>query len=381
MSTTGTRMRIPFLDLRRQFDEVGAETQAAAARVLSGGPYILGREVEAFEGEWARFCGASACAGVGNGTDALALALVASGAVREGRGDEVITTPLTAGYTALAILNAGGVPVFADIDPQTYTLDPGALARSLTPRTRAVVPVHLYGRMADMEGVCAFAARRGLVVVEDAAQAHGARLGGRPAGSFAQAAAFSFYPTKNLGAHGDGGAVVSTDAALVERVKILREGGHAAAMGGTVVGRNSRLDEVQAAILRVKLAHLAAWNERRARLARIYDEALGGDARVGLPAPHPPGAHAHHLYVVRHEGRDRLRTHLAERGVETLIHYPFLLHQQPLFRRPGQSALPHAERAAPRIVSLPLYPQLRDEEARAVADAILSFAGDEVRAG
>ena len=379
MSTTGTRMRIPFLDLRRQFDEVGAEAQAAAARVMAAGSYILGREVEAFETEWARFCGASGCAGVGNGTDALALALVASGAVREGRGDEVITTPLTAGYTALAILNAGGVPVFADIDPQTYTLDPDALARALTPRTRAIVPVHLYGRMADMEAIGDFAVRHGLIVVEDAAQAHGARLDGRPAGSFGQAAAFSFYPTKNLGAYGDGGAVVSTDAALVERVKSLREGGHAAALQGATAGRNSRLDEVQAAILRVKLARLEAWNERRTQLARIYDDALGRDARFQLPAPHPPGSHAQHLYVIRHDERDRLRAHLAERGVETLIHYPFLLHQQLLFRRSGQPALPHAEHAAPRIVSLPLYPQLRVEEAREVAESILSYKGDEVR--
>src|SRR5215218_6061458 len=240
-------MPVSFLDLRREHEEVGDEVRAAVERVLDGGVYILGREVEAFEREWARFCGAAASAGVANGTDALALALVASGAVRPGRRDEVITAPLTAGYTALAIQNAGGVPTFADVDP-----------------------VHLYGRLAEMEAVCDFAERRGLVVVEDAAQAHGARLGRRRAGAWGQAAAFSFYPTKNLGAYGDGGAVTSDDAGVIERVRELRQGGHPSAMLGRVAGRNSRLDELQAATLRVKLRRLDAWNRRRRRLAATY---------------------------------------------------------------------------------------------------------------
>src|ERR687890_716189 len=251
-------MPVSFLDLRRGHEEVAAGVGAAFERVLDGGAYILGREVEAFEREWARFCGAAACAGVGNGTDALALALRASGAVRPGGRDEVITAPLTAGYTALAVADAGGVPVFADINPDTYTLDPRGLERALTPRTRAIVPVHLYGRMSDIEAVCEFAARRGLVVVEDAAQAHGARRGGRAAGAWGHAAAFSFYPTKNLGAYGDGGAVTSNDARLVERVKELRQGGHDAATAGSVAGRNSRLDELQAAAPRVKIKKLNA---------------------------------------------------------------------------------------------------------------------------
>ncbi len=198
-------MRVPFLDLGRQLEEVGAETREALAGVLSSGTYILGREVEAFEREWADFCGARGTAGVGSGTDALTLALVATGAVRPGRGDEVITTPLTAGYTALAVLNAGAVPVFADINPRTLTLDPEALTKAVTPRTRAVVPVHLYGRMADIEAVCDVASRHGLVVIEDAAQAHGASAGRARAGTHGQAAAFSFYPTKNLGASATAG--------------------------------------------------------------------------------------------------------------------------------------------------------------------------------
>ncbi|MDT5270430.1 MAG: hypothetical protein QOH49_2616 [Acidobacteriota bacterium] len=368
-------MPVSFLDLRRQHEEVGAGVRACIERVLDGGAYILGREVEAFEREWARFCGTEASVGVANGTDALALALVASGAVRPGRRDEVITAPLTAGYTALAIQNAGGVPTFADVDPETFTLDPRGLERALTSRTRAVVPVHLYGRLADMEAVCEFAKRRGLVVVEDAAQAHGARLGRRRAGAWGQAAAFSFYPTKNLGAYGDGGAVTSDDAGLIERVKELRQGGHPSALAGRIAGRNSRLDELQAAALRVKLKRLDAWNRRRRQLAGMYHKLLSsGVRRLVLPsAGAEAGSHVFHLYVVRHPERERLRAHLAARGVETLIHYPAPLHLQPLFKRRTQPALPAAERLTHEILSLPLYPQLRDEELRAVADAILEF--------
>jgi dTDP-3-amino-3,4,6-trideoxy-alpha-D-glucose transaminase len=368
-------MPVSFLDLKREHEEVADEVRAAVERVLAGGAYILGREVEAFEREWARFCGAPACAGVANGTDALALALVASGAVRPGRRDEVITAPLTAGYTALAIQNAGGIPVFSDIDPETYTLDPRGLERALTPRTRAVVPVHLYGQMADIEGVCDFAERRGLVVAEDAAQAHGARLAGRRAGTWGHAAAFSFYPTKNLGAYGDGGAVTSNDAGLVERVKELRQGGHPSALRGRVAGRNSRLDELQAAALRVKLRRLDAWNRRRRQLATMYRRLLArGVRRLVLPPTRADAAsHVFHLYVVRHPERERLRAHLAARGVETLIHYPAPLHLQPLFRRRSQPALPAAERLTNEILSLALYPHLRDEELRAVADAVLEF--------
>ena len=365
-------MSIPFLDLGRQALEVEAEAAAAFARVLRRGVYVLGEEVAGFEEEWAAYCGARACAGVGNGTDALSLALVASGAVRPGQGDEVVTAPLTAAYTALAILNAGGVPAFADIDPETYTLDPRALEAAITPRTRAVVPVHLYGRPADMEAITEVARRHGLLVIEDAAQAHGARLGGRRAGTLAAAAAFSFYPTKNLGALGDGGAVVSDDEALIERVKLLRQGGHAAALRGTAVGRNSRLDELQAALLRVKLRRLDRWHEERQALSALYRGALAG-TRLQLPAP--GGGQVHHLFVVGHPERDRLRDHLAARGVETAVHYPYLLHEQPLFRRPGQRALPAAERAAPHLLSLPLHPHLSPAEARLVIEAILEFEG------
>ena len=361
---------IPFLELARQYREVEAETVAALGDALGRGTYILGREVEAFEEEWAHFCGVRSAAAVACGTDALALALIASDAVRKGRMDEVITSPLTAAYTALAIMNAGGVPVFADIDPHTYLLDPQALERAITPRTRAIVPVHLYGQMADMAGICDIAARHGLLVIEDAAQAHGARTSGKRAGAHGQAGAFSYYPTKNLGAYGDGGAVTSNDTALIARVKMLRQGGHAAALQGRVEGRNSRLDEIQAAVLRVKLPYLDTWNRQRQALAAMYHERLH-DTRLRVPWAREPDAHVYHLYVVQHPERDRLRSALAARGVETMIHYPYLLHQQPLFRRDEQPTLPRAERVATRILSLPLYPQFTEEELQAVTDAIL----------
>lgn len=366
-------MRIPFLNLTRQHREIEADIAAALARVTQSGVFILGHEVEAFEKEWANYCGSgAAAAGVNSGTDALTLALIASGAVRKGFQDEVITSPLTAAYTALAILDAGGVPVFADIDPHTCTLDPSAFERAITRRTRAVVPVHLYGRMADLPGICEVAARHGLMVIEDAAQAHGARPETIDAGARTQASAFSFYPTKNLGAYGDAGAVVSDDAELVARVKILRQGGSVAALEACVEGRNSRLDEIQAAILRVKLPLLEKWNAQRRRLAGVYDAALR-DAGLQLPPPGMAGTHVYHLYVVQHAERDNLRSHLAARGIETLIHYPFLLHRQPLFRRNGQSDLPFAEEVSGRILSLPLHPHLEEAEVREVANAVLDF--------
>jgi dTDP-4-amino-4,6-dideoxygalactose transaminase len=366
-------MSIPFLDLLREHREVEAETNAALARVLAGGIYILGPEVEAFENQWAEFCGVTAAAGVGNGTDALSLALMASGAISPNQQDEVITSPLTAGYTSLAILRAGAVPVFADIDPHTLALDPQAIEQSITDRTRAIVPVHLYGQMADMPAICEIARRRNLLVIEDAAQAHGASLNGKRAGGHGHAAAFSFYPTKNLGAYGDGGAVVSNDAGLIDRVKRLREGGHQAALGGAIAGMNSRLDEVQAAMLRVKLKYLDGWNERRRGLAGRYREALAG---TSLENPHPVDelAHVFHRYVVQSARRGELRAFLSSREIMTMIDYPFLNHQQPLLSgaRP-QRPLAIAESSADRILTLPLYPQLRDDEQLAVIEAVKAW--------
>lgn len=363
-------MSIPFLDLLREHKEVEVETNAALARVLASGIYILGPEVKAFENEWAEFCGVGSAAGVGNGTDALSLALLASGAIRPNQQDEVITSSLTAGYTSLAIVRAGAIPVFSDIEPQTLTLDPQGIENSITERTRAIVPVHLYGQMADMPAICEIAARHNLVVIEDAAQAHGASLNGRRAGAHGQAAAFSFYPTKNLGGYGDGGAVVSNDRALIERVKLLREGGHQAALGDSIAGFNSRLDEVQAAILRVKLGHLEVWNERRRELAHTYSSAFAETCLDTPPAP-DGDAHVYHRYVVQCSARDDLRAFLDSRGIATMIDYPFLNHQQPLLTHTRrQRQLAAAEKAAGRILTLPLYPQLGEDEQQLVINAV-----------
>lgn len=367
-------MPVPFLDLSRQYNELETEIAPALSRVISSGNYILGCEVDAFEKEWARFCRARGAAAVGNGTDALTLTLIASGAVRRGQRDEVITSTLTAAYTALAILNAGGVPVFADIDPETYTLDPHSVEQAITPRTRAIVPVHLYGQLANIRAICEIAGRFDLAVIEDAAQSHGARLDTGVEGICSVAAAYSFYPTKNLGAFGDGGAVVSNDLTLIEKVKILRQGGHAPALKERLEGRNSRLDEMQAALLRVKLRHLDKWNRRRRECAAIYNAGLEGrNARIKVPTLVAPEMHAFHLYVIQHPSRDALRSHLSQQGVETMIHYPYPLHLQPLFRREEQGRLPIAEQVVGRILSLPLYPQLESEEARTVVDALLDF--------
>ena len=368
-------MRIPFLDLKRQQLEIEAEITEALARVLRNGVFILGPEVEAFESEWARFCDAKAAAAVGSGTSALTLSLLASGCVRKGHADEVITSPLTAGYTALAIMNAGGVPAFADITPHTYTLDPASVEALITKQTRAIMPVHAYGHLADMAGLHDVATRHGLTIIEDAAQAHGARADNDPMGSFSRAAAFSFYPTKNLGACGDGGAVVSNDEALIERIKVLRAGGHETALRGNIEGMNSRLDELQAALLRVKLRRLAEWNARRQQLAGIYSKQLESTANLQLPTALTPKAHVYHLFVVQHPQRDSLRAHLAAQGIETMIHYPVLLHEQPLFRSHRQTNLPVAEEVVKRILSLPLYPQMTTDEVSAVAQAVLEFDG------
>jgi dTDP-4-amino-4,6-dideoxygalactose transaminase len=366
-------MRIPFLELKQHDSEIAADTNAALERVTRRGTFILGPEVNAFEEEWAHYCCCAATAAVGNGTDALTLALLASGAVQSGRRDEVITSPLTAGYTALGILGAGGVPVFTDIDSRTYTIDPAGLEQRITNRTCAIVPVHLYGQMADMPAIYDVAKRHGLIVIEDAAQAHGARLMGKGPGAYADAAIFSFYPTKNLGALGDAGAVVSNNQDLIQRVKTLRQGAHPAAMAGEVGGRNSRMDELQAAVLRARLKHLDRLNSWRRTLAQAYDELLRDVPRIRRPHVVDADAHMHHLYVVQHPDRDRLRDYLTAGGIETMIHYPFLLHQQPLFREPRQTTYPRAERAAGEIVSLPLHPQLGRAEVREVSHRIKVF--------
>lgn len=342
------------------------EIRAAIDRVLDGGRYILGPEVEAFESEFAAYCQSGYAIGVGSGTDALHLALAALGV---GAGDEVITTAHSAVATAVGIRLCGAMPVFADIDPDTYTLDPADVERVVTSRTKAIVPVHLYGQTADLDALGAIAGKHGIPVVEDCAQAHGATIRGRRVGSFGAIAAFSFYPTKNLGAIGDGGAVVTADAQLAGRVRLLREYGWAERYVSHIEGANSRLDELQAAILRVKLGHLDAGNERRRFLARQYDEGLR-DSGLRLPVSRDRAGHVFHLYVVSSERRDALQSHLRARGIGALVHYPVPIHLQPAYRSMAPRPLPHTERAAARVLSLPMYPELTDEDQRTVIDAV-----------
>jgi len=361
-------VRVPFLDLRARARSLRAEIDAAFGRVLDSGWFILGPEVEAFERELADACEAREAVGVANGTEAIQLALEALGV---GTGDEVITSPLTAAFTALAVLRAGARPIFADLDPLTLNVSPEAVARALTPRTRAILPVHLYGHPADLDPLRSLARAHDLRLVEDACQAHLAGYKGRTVGALGDAGTLSFYPTKNLGALGDGGAVLTNDADLAMRLRRLRNGGQSDRYRHEVAGINSRLDEVQAAVLRVGLRHLSAWTERRRTLAALYGRELEG-AGVELPREQPYARAVYHLFVVRHPRRDALADALQEQGVGTLVHYPLPLHLQPVFSSLGGKVgdFPVAEKAAGQILSLPLYPEMSDEQARAVATAV-----------
>lgn len=362
---------IPLVDLKSAYARLRAEIDAATARVLASGWYILGPEVRAFEDEFAAYLGAGHAVGVASGTDAVLLALRALGV---GAGDEVITVAHTAVATITAITLSGATPRFVDIDPATYTLDPARLEAAITPRTRAVVPVHLYGAPADMQPILAIARAHGLLVVEDCAQAHGATIGGRRVGTFGDAAAFSFYPTKNLGALGDGGAVVTNRPDVAERLRLLRQYGWRERYISDVVGYNSRLDELQAAILRVRLRHLDAENASRRRLAAGYDAALAA-LPVALPAGWPDASAVYHLYVIAADERDALAAHLAAQGISSGVHYPVPAHRQPAYAHLGYgpSSLPATEAAAARVLSLPMYPDLPEAAVNTVAAAVRSY--------
>jgi dTDP-3-amino-3,4,6-trideoxy-alpha-D-glucose transaminase len=360
---------IPFLRLALADDE--AVVQAALARVVERGRFILGPELDGFEREFAFACGASHAVGVGTGTDALAIGLRALGV---GPGDEVITSPLSAAYSALAIMMAGARPVFADIDAERLTLDPRAAAASVTPRTAAIMPVHLYGQPADMPAIAAVAERHGLAIVEDCCQAHLATCGGRPVGSFGATAAYSFYPTKNLGALGDGGALTTNDGALAARARRIRNGGQTDRYHHTEFGVNSRLDELQAAVLRVKLEQLDAWNERRRSVAARYIAGLA-ETELVLPGVPADAEHIWHLFVVRTPRRDELRRALSDAGVETGIHYPLAPHRQPVFADLAidPRSLPVSERLQHEVLSLPIGPHLTDDQVDHVVDRIRAF--------
>jgi len=365
--------RIPFLKLPVSDATVRRRYERRLAQVLSRGQFILGEELARFEEEFAAFCGARFSVGVGNGTEALAIALRLSG-IRPGQGQEVITTPLTASFTAHAIVAAGARPVFADVDSGTLLLDPQAVRRCITPRTAALLPVHLYGQCCDLEAFRSLAKEAGCALVQDAAQAHGARFNGRPLACFSGFVAFSFYPTKNLGALGDAGALVTNRPDPAARARSFRDGGRRQGHVAQEEGINSRLDEVQAAVLRIHLKRLKHWNRRRERFAKLYDQALGESA---LARVRPVGRDArsesvHHLYVIRTPSRRGLREFLAKAGIETAVHYETPLHLHPAFRALGyrQGDFPHAERAAREVCSLPLHPWLSERDAHAVVRAI-----------
>jgi dTDP-4-amino-4,6-dideoxygalactose transaminase len=363
-----TAARVPFADLRARVAALRAELDLALARVLDSGVFILGPEVEAFERELAAALGARQAVAVASGTEALQLALVARGV---GPGDEVVTSALSAAFTALAIVATGARPVFADLDPRTLNVSPRAVESALSPRTKAIVPVHLYGHPAEMDALLALARPRGIAVIEDACQAIGARYRDRPVGTLDGLGALSFYPTKNLGALGDGGAILVADDSLAARLRRLRNGGQSDRYRHESVGINSRLDELQAAVLRVGLRHLEAWTQRRRALAALYRRELDGSG-VTLPQERDEVTGVSHLFVVRHPRRDALRNALEARGIGTLIHYPIPLHLQPAFAAPGGRAgdCPVAEQAAREVLSLPLYPEMGDDQAQAVAQAV-----------
>jgi dTDP-4-amino-4,6-dideoxygalactose transaminase len=348
------------------------EIDEAIHRVLNSGSYILGREVSAFEEEFATFIGVPHAIGVGNGTDALELALRACNI---GPGDEVITVSHTAVATVAAVELVGATPVFVDIETGSYLMDPRQIEAAMSPRTKAILPVHLYGRPANLPAIVKIARKHGLRLIEDCAQSHGASLNGVKTGAWGDMAAFSFYPTKNLGALGDGGLVVARDSHLSEQVRQLREYGWKQRYVSDQPGMNSRLDEMQAAILRVKLRHLNHDNERREQLAQVYLDALNGSC-LRLPAGAPEGVHAWHLFVVAHQHRDELLAFLRERGIGTGIHYPVPVHLQPAYRHRLSLRLPvpNTEKAAVQVLSLPLYPELPVESAERVAHAVLEWA-------
>lgn len=363
---------IPFLDLKAPHVELREEITTAIARVVDSGWYILGPEVDAFESEYAAYCEASHCIGLANGLDALHLALRA---MDVGPGDEVIVPSNTYIATWLAVSQCGATPVPVEPDERTYNIDPSLIEAAITPRTKVILPVHLYGQPADMDPILAIARKHGLRVLEDGAQAHGARYKGQRIGAHGHAVAWSFYPGKNLGALGDGGAITTNDPELADRIRVLRNYGSRVKYVNEVQGYNSRLDPLQAAVLRVKLARLDQWNARRAAIARHYLDGLA-DTDMVLPEVPAWAEPVWHLFVVRHPQRDALQAKLAEAGVGSLIHYPIPPHRQTAYADAGfaQSAFPLASRMAEDVLSLPMGPQQNAAQTQAVIDAVRACA-------
>ncbi len=363
-------------DLTTALAALRGEIDVALSRIFATGQFIGGPEVEGLEREFAALCRTGDAVAVGSGTDAIRFALMAAGVGGPSDPDEVITSPLSFIASTEAISQAGGRPVFADIDPATCTLDPRLVERAITPRTRAILPVHLYGQTADMDPLLDLAKPHGIAVVEDACQAHGATDRGRVAGAIGDAGCFSFYPTKNLGGCGEGGMVTTSRPDIAARVRRLRDHGQVEKYRHSEEGYNGRLDAIQAAILRIKLRHLGEWNDRRRRIAARYRDGLGG-AAVVLPAERPGAVHVYHQFTVRLQERDRVRAALRERGIETGIHYPVPLHLQECYAWMGHraGAFPQAEAAAREVLSLPMYPELTDAQVDQVCETLRDLAG------
>ena len=365
-------MTIPFVELKVRDARLRRELSMAIERVVDGAQFILGSDVASFERAFAEYCGVGHCVGLANGTEALHLTLRA---LDIGPGDEVITAANTYIATAMAIAYTGATPVFVDVDPDDYLIDAELIERAITPRTKAIIPVHLYGQPADMRAILAIAEKHGLAVVQDACQAHGAQINDVPVASFGTAACFSFYPSKNLGAFGDGGGVVTNSAKLAERIRVLRNLGQRAKNEFVTLGHNCRLDTLQAAILEVKLRYLDEANEQRRAAAERYRELLK-DSDLIVPTERPGVSHVYHLFVVQHEQRDLLMAHLQEAGVQCGIHYPQPLHQIRTFpsARTVPDGAPVSSRLAERILSLPMYPEISSDAIEHVCDAIESFS-------
>jgi dTDP-4-amino-4,6-dideoxygalactose transaminase len=362
-------MKVPFLDLKAHHEPIREQLDAAIAEVIDASAFAGGPYVAKFEREFAGFCGVSHAVGVGNGTDALWFALLALGV---GARDEVITVPSTFMATAEAISFCGARPVFVDIDEATYTMDPGLLERAITPRTKAIIPVHLFGQCAEMDPILQIAGGRGIPVIEDACQAHGATYKGRKAGAMGAAGCFSFYPGKNLGALGEAGAIVTNDGALAEKMRVLRDHGQDRKYYHSHIGWNGRMDGIQAAVLSVKLKQLNVSNVRRRSHALQYEQLLGGNEEVILPAQGRDNESVYHIYAVRVKDRDQVLRAMGERGISCGIHYPIPVHLQEAYRflGRGRGSYPVAERCAGEFLSLPMYPELTLEQVHAVADEL-----------
>ena len=370
VKTFMANIKIPSLDLKIQYQSIKPEIDAAIAGVLERGQFVLGSEVAAFEQEFAAYSGAAECIALNSGTSALHLALLAAGI---GTGDEVITVPFTFVASVAAVIYAGARPVLVDIDPRSFTMDPAAVEAAITPRTKAILPVHLYGQPADMDPIMEVARRHGLLVIEDAAQAHGAKYKGRPVGSIAELACFSFYPGKNLGAYGEGGAVTTSNAEYARAIRMLRDWGQDRKYHHVLRGFNYRMEAFQGAILRVKLRHLDRWTEARRAIVNKYNQLLAGSS-VELPLEMHWARHVYHLYTLRTDGRDNLQEALHSQGIQTGIHYAVPAHLQPAYANLGYArhSLPHSEKAAEEVLSLPLYPEMTEDQIETVAQAVLN---------